>query len=461
MMRIGKTKFSSLLLMIAVFLLAGGCAVGPNYKQPKYDMGNKYRFAATADSTSLADTSWTWLFTDPTLQALIRQGLTNNFDLKIAVERVNEARASFKQARAEIWPSVGAQAVGSTTKAAVPYSGGGTISYNELYGVGSLSWEIDLWGKLRRAKESAKAQMLSQEAYRQSVYISLVSEIATAYFSLLDYRDEVQITRETVRLRQEGLDLIQAKLIAGTASGLNVAQAEAELAQVKTQLPALEKAAGMQENALRLLVGELPGDIANGDSITRQINPNIIPTAGIPSKLIVRRPDLIAVEQQLVSANAQIGVARAMMLPSLSINADAGYSTLGAGWIGSAAGNLVAPIFSFGKLHQNVKKAQAYHEEMLITYQKSIYTAIREVSDGIISVEKQKEVSKESRNLTSAAQTAFDLANQLFNAGYASYLDVIDVQRQLYNAQIYESQAHYNELSSIVFLYKALGGGWK
>jgi outer membrane protein, multidrug efflux system len=460
-MRIRRTKYTSLFITFAVFLLVGGCKVGPNYKQPKYEMGNNYRFAQTADSTSLADTSWSYLFTDPVLQALIRKGLDNNFDLKIAYERVNQASASFKQARAEIWPSIGAGGAGEYNNVQVPIGGGGTTEYHDFYAVGSLSWEIDIWGKLRRAKESARAQLLSQEAYRQSVYISLVSEIANAYFSLLDYRDEVEITRRTVRIREVGLELVKGKLLAGTVSGLTVAQAEAELAQVRTQLPALEKAAGIQENALKLLIGELPGEIVDGDSITKQVNQSIVPTAGIPSQLILRRPDLIAVEQQLVSANAQIGVARAMMLPTLSINANAGYSTLGAGWIGSAVGSLVAPIFSFGKLKQNVKKAQAYHEEMLINYHKSIYTAISEVSNGILSLEKQKTVSMESRNLTTAAQTAFDLANQLFDAGYASYLDVIDVQRQLYNAQIYESQAHYDELASLVYLYKALGGGWK
>ena len=288
-----------------------------------------------------------------------------------------------------------------------------------------------------------------------------LQKIANAYFSLLDYRDEVEITRSTVKIREVGLELIKGKLIAGTASGLAVAQAEAELAQVKTQLPALEKAAGIQENALKLLLGELPDDIVAGDSITKQINPNIIPVGGIPAQLIVRRPDIISIEQQLVSANAEIGVARGMMLPTLSINANAGYSTLGAGWIGSAVGSLVAPIFSFGKLRANVKKSQAFKEEMLITYQKSIYSAINEVSNGMLSVDKQKTIVTESRNLTRAAQTAFDLANQLFDAGYASYLDVIDVQRQLYSAQINESQSHYNELSAFVNLYKALGGGWK
>jgi NodT family efflux transporter outer membrane factor (OMF) lipoprotein len=459
-MRLRKTKYTVILITSALFMLFGGCKVGPNYKQPKYDLGKNYRYAKTADTLSLADTSWTYLFTDPVLQGLIRKGLQNNFDLKIAIERVNEAEAGFKQARAAIWPSFGAAASGELNNLQSPL-GGKTIKYNDLYGVGTLSWELDIWGKLRRSKESAMAQMLSQEAYRQSVYISLIAEIANAYFSLLEYRDEVQIARETVRIRTEGLELVKGKLIAGTASGLTVAQAEAELAQVKAELPGYEKAAGLQENALKLLLGELPGDIVAGDSITKQINPNIIPTAGIPSELIVRRPDLIAAEEQLVSANAEIGVARAKMLPTLSINANAGYSTLGAGWIGSAVGSLVAPIFSFGKLKAGVKYSQAFKEEMLVTYQKSIYTAIREVSDGLLSVDKEQTIVKESRNLTLAAQTGYDLAYQLFNAGYASYLDVIDVQRQLYSAQIYESQSHYNELSAIVNLYKALGGGWK
>lgn len=445
------------LLFLAVI---SGCKVGPNYKQPKYDLGKNYKYATSSDTVSLADTSWTYIFTDPVLQGLIRQGLANNFDLKIAVQRVNQAMASFKQARAQIWPSIGASAEGSLNNAQLP-SGGSTLKYNDLYAVGTLQWEIDIWGKLRRAKESARADMLSQEAYRQSVYISLIAEIANAYFSLLEYRDQVQIATETVRIRTMGLELVKGKLIAGTASGLTVAQAEAELAQVKAELPGYEKAAGIQESALRLLIGELPGEIIAGDSITKQINPNIIPKAGIPAQLIVRRPDLIAVEQQLISANAQIGVARGMMLPTLSINANAGYSTLGAGWIGSAVGSLVAPIFNFGKLKQNVKKTQAVKEEMLITYQQSIYTAVKEVSDNLLSVEKHNDIARESRNLTVAAQTAFDLANQLFDAGYASYLDVIDVQRQLYSAQLYESQSHYDQLSAFVNLYKSVGGGWK
>jgi len=289
----------------------------------------------------------------------------------------------------------------------------------------------------------------------------LIAEIANNYFQLIELQDELQITHRNVRICEEALNLVKGKMIAGTVSGLVVAQAETELAQIRTQVPGIEKAVGIQENALHLLVGELPGSFADGDSIINQMNPDIIFSAGIPSRLITRRPDIIEAEQQLVSANAQIGVARGLMLPSIKINAGIGYSNLGAGMIGSAVGNLVAPIFNWGKLRANVTRAKSYKEEILINYQKTIYTAISEVSNGILNVDKQNTVVKESKNLTTAAQTAFDLSNQLFNAGYASYLDVLNAQRLLFSAQITESQSYREQLISVVNLYLALGGGWK
>jgi multidrug efflux system outer membrane protein len=452
-------KYTALLLL-AIFLGSlGGCKIGPNYKRPQNDLGKQYRFSAPADTISFGDTSWTYLFKDPSLQAMIRKGLQANFDLRMAVARVDQARAQFKAARAELYPSIGAQGAAQYSNSQIPASG--TMEYNDIYGVGTLSWELDIWGKLRRSKESARALMLSQEAYRQATVISLISSIAQGYYSLIEYRDELRITRETVKLREEALALVKAKLIAGTASGLIVAQAEAELAMVKTKVPSLEKAIGIQENAVKLLLGDLPGDVASAPSLATQIDTNIIPNAGIPARLIVRRPDIVAAEQKLVSANAQIGVARGMMMPTLTINASAGYSTLGAGVIGSAVGGLVAPIFGWGKLRSNLRKAQAYHEEILASYQKTIYTAVGEVSNGVLSVDKMKKMVIEQRNLKNAAQTAYDLSYQLWNAGYASYLDVIDAQRLLYQAEIQLSQAELTKLQSVVNLYLALGGGWK
>lgn len=450
-----------LAIILFVIMLSGieGCKIGPNYKRPQNDLGKQYRFSVQTDTISFGDTSWTVLFRDPTLQTMIRKGLQANFDLQMAVARVDQALAQFKAARAELFPSIGAQGAAQYSNSQMPATG--TIEYNDIYGVATLSWELDVWGKLRRSKESARALMLSQESYRQATFINLISGIAQGYYSLIEYRDELRITKETVKLREEALALVKAKLIAGTASGLIVAQAEAELAQVKTQIPALEKAIGIQENAIRLLLGELPGEVQTSPSLATQIDTTIIPKAGLPSHLLFRRPDLVAAEQQLVSANAQIGVARGMMMPTLTINASAGYSTLGAGIIGSAVGGLVAPIFGFGRLRSNLRKAQAYHVELLANYQKTIYTAMGEVSDGLLSVDKMKSMVKEQRNLKNAAQTAYDLSYQLWNAGYASYLDVIDAQRLLYQAEIALSKAELNNLQSVVKLYLALGGGWK
>jgi len=451
-------KKGTILCGIALILITS-CKVGPNYKRPDIETGNEYRFSGNRDSVSFADTTWTFVFRDTILQQLIWQGLTYNFDLRMAIERVNQARAAFKYTRAKIWPSLDVSGTAAYQNQQSPP--GGNMEYHDFYGTANLTWEIDIWGKLRRAKESARADLLAQEAYRQSVYISLIANIASGYFSLLEYQDELQITLYNVTIREEALALVKAKLIAGTVSGLVVAQAEGELARLKTQIPSYEKAIGSQENALRLLVGQLPGAVVEGDSIIHQISPAVIPEAGIPSQLITRRPDIIQSEQELISANAQIGVARAYMLPSLSISANIGYSNLGAGMIGSAIGNLVAPIFSWGKLKANVRKTQAYKEEMLLNYQKTIYTAIGEVANGILNIEKQKEVVAEDKNLVAAAQTTFDLSNQLFNAGYASYLDVIDAQRNLYDAQVELSNAQTDELLAVVNLYLALGGGWR
>lgn len=451
--------FSRFLLQVLIVLLLAGCKIGPNYNRPNIDTGDRYRFSDSPDSLSFADSSWTFVFRDSSLQRLITLGLERNFDLLAAFEMVEQARASFRSARAEVWPSL------SITGAAVYQDqqapSAGIINYHDFNATATLSWELDIWGKLRRSKESARALLFSQEAYRQSVRLNLIAEIASGYFTLLEYQDELQITRYNVTIREEALALVKAKLIAGTVSGLVVAQAEAELATLKTQIPSYERAIGVQENAIRLLVGQLPGAVVTGDSILNQINPAVVPSTGIPSFLITRRPDILMQEQQLVSANAQIGVARASMLPSLSINANIGYSTLGTGIIGSAIGNLVAPVFNWGKLRANTKKAQAYKEEMLLTYQKTIYQSIGEVSGNILGVEKQMIVVQENENLVAAARTAFDLSNQLFNAGYASYLDVINAQRSLYEAQLELSRSRADHLQYIVSLYLSLGGGWK
>lgn len=448
-----------LFIVLAIFLALAGCKVGPNYKRPAVKMDSLFRFAKSVDTNSIANIEWIKLFKDTVLQRLVNTGLKNNYDIRIAFARIEESRAAFKQARGQQWPQISAQAVGGWQNQALP--GGTTTEYSTLSAVGQISWEIDLWGKLRRSKEAARANLFAQTAYQQSVRITLINEIVSSYFNLLELDNEIKITRENISIRETSLELVRNKLIAGTASGLVVAQAEAELALAMTQLPVLEIKIGESENYLSILLGESPHVISRGRAMLDQINPPEIQTPGVPSQLILRRPDIIQAEQTLVAANANIGVARAMMLPSLGVSGSIGAAFNPTNLVYSALGNLVAPIFEGGQLRQNVKKTQAQKEQMLYAYQYTIINSLREVSNALLEFNKQGEIVQSQQATMNAAQTAFDLSNQLFNAGYASYLDVINAQQMLFSAQLNLSLAQSNQLTAVVNLYSALGGGWR
>jgi len=449
-----------LIAATVVLLLIGGCKVGPNYSRPEADVGQRYRFDSAGDTNTIAAIEWTKLFRDTVLQRLIRTGLANNFDMLVAYSRIDQAMASFKIARAQVWPMISATGNAAANRMSSG-SSGTVLEYQSYTATAGLTWELDIWGKLRRAKESERAKLMASRAYQQSVLITLVADIAITYFNILEFDNELAITKDNIQIREQSLELVRAKMIAGTASGLVVAQAEAELAYTKTQVPALEMQIGMAENALSILIGALPGPILRGRPMLDQIEYPEILSPGIPSQLILNRPDVIEVEQMLVSANADIGVARASMLPTLGITADIGTAFNTTNLVYSLVGNLTAPIWGQGRLRGNLRKAQAYREEMTFTYLKTIYTSLQETSDALLEVKKQKEVTLSQKDLVAAAQTNFDLSNQLYNAGYASYLDVLDAQRRLFSAQINLSQSQNNELDAFVSLYKALGGGWK
>ncbi len=459
-MTIKMHKYILPLLAILTILGTSGCKVGPKYTRPATIKDTTFRFAGSADTLSLADLEWISLFSDTVLHRLVKTCLTNNYDMKIAYARVEEARANFKMKRGDQWPQFTVGATGGWTQVAVP-GGNGVSEYSSLQAVAGVSWEIDLWGKMRSAKEAARANLFAQEAYRQSVRLMLIHEVVNSYFNLLEYDNEVQVTRENIGIREQSLNLVKAKLIAGTASGLVVAQAEAELALAMTQIPRLEMQIGIEENYLTTLLGEEPGPILRGRPMLEQLNPPRVTTPGIPSHLIVRRPDIIMAEQSLVAANANIGVARAMMLPSLGISADIGAAFNPTNMIYSAFGNLVAPIFQGGKLRSNVKITEAQKEQMLYSYQKTILTSLEEVSNALLRVKKLQEIVVSEATTEKAARTAYELSNQLYNAGYASYLDVINAQSMLFQSQVNLSRAQSDELTSIVDLYTALGGGWK
>jgi multidrug efflux system outer membrane protein len=453
-------KLSLLFLAFTAFYALPGCKVGSKYQRPAMKFDSLFRFAQRADTNSIANIEWIKLFKDTVLQRLVQTGLKNNYDIRIAFARIEEARAAFKQSRGQQWPSVSAQASGGWQQQAIPATGG-TTEYSAIAATGQISWEIDLWGKLRRSKEAARANLFGMAAYQQAVRINLINEIVSNYFNLLEFDNELKIVRENISLLQESLELVQNKMVAGTASGLVVAQAEAQLAQAKTQMPLLEMKIGENENYLSILLGEAPHAIRLGNGMLDQLNNIEILTPGIPSQLILRRPDIIQAEQTLVAANANIGVARAMMLPSLGVSGSLGSAFNPANLVYSALGNLVAPVFQGGKLRQGVKKAKAQKEQMLYAYQLAIINALKEVSTILLDYKKLGEIVQSQQTTVNAAQTAFDLSNQLYNAGYASYLDVITAQQMLFSTQIALSQAQSDELTAIVNLYSSLGGGWK
>ena len=448
-----------ILVLLTVILSFAGCKVGPKYQRPAMKTDSLFRFAQGADTNSMASIEWIKLFKDPVLQGLVQQGLKNNYNIRIAFARIEEARAAFKQARGQQWPQISAQVAGGWQQQVLP--GGKTTEYSTISAVGQISWEIDLWGKLRRSKEAARAKLFAQVAYQQSVRITLINEIVSNYFNLLEFDNELQIIRESITIRQKSLELVRNKMIAGTASGLVVAQAEAELAQAMTKLPGIEMKVGENENYLSILLGEAPHAILRGNAMLDQINPPEIKTPGIPAQVIFRRPDIIEAEQTLIAANANIGIARAKMLPSLGISGSIGSAFNPTNLVYSALGNLVGPIFGGGQLHQEVKKAQSQKEQMLYSYQLSIINALKEISNALLEYTKQGEIVQSQQTTVTAAQTAFDLSNQLYNAGYASYLDVIQAQQSLFSAQIALSQAQSDELTAVVNLYSALGGGWR
>jgi multidrug efflux system outer membrane protein len=443
-----------ILLIVLVVFIAAGCKVGPKYQRPVAKTDSLFRFANSGDTLSFADVGWVALFKDSVLRQLLDTGLKNNFNIRIAFSRIEQARAQFKVERGKQWPTLGAQGTVGYRDVANPDG----MSYSAM---AAVSWEIDLWGKMRRSKEAARANLFGQVAYQQAVRISLINEIVTSYFNILEFDNELRVVEENIVIRQQSLNLVKAKLIAGTASGLVVAQAEAELALAETKVPQLQMLIGQEENYLSTLLGESPHAILRGRPMLDQINPPSIQTPGISSSLIIRRPDIIMAEQTLVAANANIGVARAKMLPTLTISGGVGSVFNPTALAYNALAGLVAPIFAGGQLRAGVKQAQAYHEEILFTYLQTINTALKEVSDALLEVQMQKEIVASQQTTLDAAKTAFDLSNQLYNAGYASYLDVIQAQSLLFESQVALTQAQSDELTAIVTLYSALGGGWK
>jgi len=454
-----------------------GCAVGPNYQRPNIPAPPTFRAPEPLppdQAASLADLKWFEVFKDPELQNLVRNGLAQNYDLRDAVTRVEQARANLGITRSNQFPNVSAGGDVEFTRlsrdGSLPLPASFVPSQNRTWGEASLkllSFELDLWGRLRRATESSRASLLSAEENRKAVVTTLVSDIATAYFNLRELDYELDISTRTLGTRKESLQLTELRRGGGVATILDLRQAEQLVETAAETIPALQQQIGQTENQISLLLGKNPQAVVRGKGLTEQEFPPEIP-AGLPSALLERRPDIRAAEQNLIAANAQIGVAKAAYFPQISLTAALGGQSTqltslftGPKSIYSFIPQISQPIFEAGRLKSGVKLAQAQRDSMLVAYEKSIQTAFTEVSNALIAHQRTRESRVHQQALVVALEDRKRLSYMRYRGGVDTQLNALDSDRDLFQAELTLAQLNRNEILSIVELYKALGGGWQ
>ena len=469
-MRILRPWISLSLASILTFSLVGGCAVGPNYHRPTVQTPSAYRDLsdnpqAQAQAASFADLPWWQVFQDPQLQDLIRTALKQNYDLQIATERINASRAQLAVTRSSLFPQV--QGEGN-------FAGGKQqffpLKANLLELAADVSFQLDFFGQLRRATEAARAQLLATEEGQRTVTLTLVSDVASAYFLLLELDLELQIAKDTVETQEGSVKLTSLRLDHGVATKLDVLQAQQVLDSANAQIPDFERQIGQAEDAINILLGNYPGPVARGLKLPDQFIPPDVP-AGLPSSLLARRPDIRQAEQVLIAANAQIGVAKAAFFPQISLTGAGG----GAFGRSSAFSNLMGsqtaiwsygasvsqPIFTGGALRGNLHLAESQHQQALLAYKESIQHAFGDVSDTLIGYQKLHEVRVQQQQVVADLAESVRLSIMRYRGGTTTYLEVLDGQRSLFAAELTLAQARGDEYQSLVQLYRALGGGWQ
>lgn len=456
-------------LLVVVASLLAGCTVGPNYHKPAVQIPTAYHDAndnAQAQAASFADLPFWQVFQDSVLQDLIRQALKRNYDLQTATERINQARAQLKVTRSNQYPQVNATGYGTDERA---FSG---FPFKTKYATyaGDASFQLDLFGQLRRATESARAQLLSTQYAQKTEILTLVSDVASDYFALLSLDLQLQITRDTIKTQEDAVKLTKYRLEHGVATKLDVLQAKQVLDTANAQLPELQRQIGLEEDAISILVGDYPHNVTRGVRLVDQQLPPEVP-AGLPSSLVARRPDISQAEQNLISANAQIGVARAAFFPQINFTGTGGgaagqtsvFTSLLDSNLGTwgVAGQITQPIFTAGRLRGNLRYAESQQRQYLIAYKQAIQLAFRDVSDALISYQKYYEVRKAQEDTVQDLSDSVATSLKRYRGGIATYLEVLDNQRSLFSAQLTLAQDRGNEFQSVVQLYKALGGGWR
>lgn len=463
-------KFSRSLIPTLLSAILVGCAVGPKYHRPAVQTPAAFRDVSEnpqlqAQTASYADLPWWQVFQDPKLQELIRTALKQNYDLQIATERINAARAQLAVTRSSLFPQVSGNATFTGGKENNEQS-----RFNFLTLAADATFQLDFFGKLRRATEAARAEMLATEDARQVVTLTLVSDVANDYFTLLQLDLQLVITQDTVRTQTDSVKLTQLRLEHGVATKLDILQAQQVLDTANAQIPDLERAIAQQENAISILLGNYPQGVGRGLNLTDQTLPPEVPP-GIPSSILERRPDIREAEQILIAANADIGVAKAQFFPQVSLTGSGGGAfgrdSLFPGGnptqigIWSYGAQVSQPIFTGGALKGNLHLAESEHRQALIAYQQAIQQAFGDVSDALIGYDKLHQVRLRQQDSVADLQETVRISTLRYRGGTTTYLEVLDGQRSLYGAELTLAAARGDEFRSLVQLYKVLGGGWQ
>ena len=449
------------------FTLSACAAVGPNYARPQMSPPGQYRFAGDqVQAESLADAPWWQVFADPALQALVRDAIVNNLDLRAAVARVEQARAQAGIAKSFLYPQLDGTASYTFRQNIGGAPGEGDVSHGGTYGF-QLSWELDFFGRLRREKEAAVARMLASEQGRRGVLVTLVGDVAATYFSLRELDVELEIARRTLRNNDETVTYFQNRLDGGVSNRLELDRIRANRALTASVIPDLERQAALAEHLLSLLLGRPPGSIARGPADAEAVIPPAVPP-GLPAALLERRPDVVQAEQLLIAANADVGAAKALFFPAISLTGFFGaisgdlLTLLGSsGGVWSAGPGLLQPVFHGGRLRRNLEAARAAVDEGVAQYQKAALNGYREVADALVTIVKLSEVRVEQQTGVAALQDASSLARARYESGLAGYIEILTADQQLFEQERLLAQTRGAEFRSRSELYRALGGGWQ
>jgi multidrug efflux system outer membrane protein len=463
-------KNTALLGILAALVVEAGCMMGPKYSRPTVDVPQEYRAPVpqqAAAASSLGNEQWWQVYQDPVLTQLIHTAIAQNYDVRIAAARVLEAQAQVGITRANQFPSasVGADVFSQQNAKVTNLFPAYQVNAGQLNL--SVIWNLDFWGKYRRQTEAARAQLLATEWGQRAVISSLVANVATAYFQLRALDNQLEISKRTLASRQQSFQLTRFLESHGGASGLDVSQSDQLVYTASETIPDLERQIQQQENVLSVLLGENPQSIPRGRALTEQPVPQNVP-AGLPSELLERRPDVRQVEENMVAANAQIGVAKASFFPSLSLTGLGGLesnalhrfiSQPSETWYG--AFNVSQPVFQGGALRSQLRLARANWQETVLSYQQTVQNALGQVSNSLVASQKDREFREQQELLTQAAQQTDQLSEVLYKNGGASYLQVLTSETNYFSAELNLVQAQLNERLALVQLYQALGGGWQ